>query len=68
MTREEIINTFGELDTILKGMKIPEHRKNNPHWLEKNLGTFNKDNANYNTAMQVIQKLLAAGARSEPKQ
>lgn len=67
MTREEIISTFGELEVLLKGMKIPEHRKNNPHWLEKNLGTFNKDHANYKPAIQVIEKLLAAGARSEPK-
>lgn len=67
VTRDEIVTAFVELKTLLKGMKVPEHRKDNPHWLEKNLGTFNKDNPNYKSAMEVVEKLLAAGARSLPK-
>ena len=67
MTREEIVAAFDELRILLKGMKIPEHRRDNPFWLEKNLGGLNEAHTNYNPAMQVIKKLLAAGARSEPK-
>lgn len=67
MTREEIIEQFKELRHLVKDMDVPDFRKGDPHWLNKNLGARNSKHTNYKSAMETIEALLKSGARSEPQ-
>lgn len=55
--------TAEQLRSILKGMDVPEHRKDkttpaNLQWLAKNLGKRNSEHKNYAKAMEEIQHAL----------
>jgi len=51
------------LKSLLKGMDVPEHRKNkvtpqNLRWLLRNLGIRNSGHKNYHTAINGIKAAL----------
>lgn len=67
MNRDLIIASFGKLKTLLKGMDIPEYRRQDPSWLNRNIQVRNKEHPNYTAALQEIKFLLRSGAHTPPK-
>jgi hypothetical protein len=57
---------FDELRKLMKGMKLPAHRKmlatlSNVEWLVKNLGEYNNTHPNYQKAIQLAKNILELG-------
>lgn len=59
--KDEVRDMLLELERALNGMDVPQYRKNNPKWLNKNLGIRNKDHPNFSKAQELIKKLVKLG-------
>jgi len=46
------------LEQILNNMNVPETRKNDFHWLIRNLGIGNIDHPDLREALELIKKLI----------
>jgi len=54
---------FEKLEKITKKMDVPDYKRINIDWLQKNLGKRNKNHPQYDEAIKIVEELASKGMK-----
>lgn len=61
LSQEEIQSLKNQLPRLLKGMDLPDYRKSDIRWLQRNIQVRNLEHKNFKDAFDTISKLHSIG-------
>lgn len=65
MDKEVLHQKLDCLASLTRTMDVPDYRKRDVKWLDKNMSKRNSDHKNYSEAKQIVDELMNLGIRKD---